>query len=366
MNGRRWVSIPLWLLLAAAAGTGIGYWLAPRASAPAGSQRASRETAGGPVASVKTIPLARQHIAETLVAYGTVVAAPSKTRTFSVPFECRVATIFVTTGEAIQTDTPLIEVEPSPNTRLQLDEARSSRDTARSALELVKQRLVLKLATRQDEVQAQQSFNAAQLQLESLERRGVNGPQTLRASAPGVVSQIAVQPGQIVAAGSPLLDTIGENDIVVRLGIENEDIGHVHKGQVVGLRSVNAPETSTVQGEVRLLTKLVNPQTRLMDVFVTPGSGAPLVLNEYVRGSIVVAADEAWVVPRAAVSPEEGRNILYTVEAGRAVKHTVTIGLENDQQLQVIGTELKAGLPVVVVGNAELQPGMSVRQGTHP
>jgi membrane fusion protein (multidrug efflux system) len=366
MNHPHWIKTSILTLVVLGVGAGVGRWTAREAAAPPSPADKTAPEASGPVAEVKTVPLKRGEIKAVQVTYGTVIAAPSDTHTFSVPYESRVKAILVAAGQVIQTDTPLIEVEPSPDTLLQLNQARNDRDAARKALQLVQQRLELKLATRQDQLQAQQQLEAADLRAHSLEARGVERSQILRAAASSVVSEISVQPGQIVPAGGPLLNTIGENQIVVRLGIENEDAGRVRGDQAVELRSVNAPGTRTVPGTIRFIASRVNPQTRLVDVFVAPDPVAHFVLNEYVRGDIVLAAREAWVLPRAAVLPEEGREILYAVEGGRAVKHTVTIGLQNDREVEVIGDDLKAGESVVVVGNSQLQPGMAVRESAAP
>jgi membrane fusion protein, multidrug efflux system len=367
MNQPHWIKTAILALVLFGIGAGVGHWTARKPAAPPSpAGEAGPETSGGPVAEVKTVPLKRREIKAVQVAYGTVIAAPSDTHTFSVPYESRVKAILIATGQAVQTATPLIEVEPSPDTVLELDQAQNERDGARKALELVQRRLELKLATRQDQLQAQQQLEAANLRLHSLKARGVERSQILRAAISGVVSEIAVQPGQIVSAGGPLLNTIGENQIVVRLGIENEDAARVREDQPVEMRSVNAPGTRAVAGTIRFLASRVNPQTRLVDVFVAPDPTAHFILNEYVQGNIVLAAHETWVVPRAAVLPEEGRDILYTVEAGRAVKQDVTLGLQNDREVEVIGENLQADAPVVVMGNSQLQPGMAVRESAAP
>lgn len=359
-----WVRTGIAAVLALAIGAAIGHWGTSRATDPPSTAAASSGgSESGPVADVQAVPLTRKRIAASLVAYGAVIAAPSDTRTFSVPYETRVKRILVTPGQVIAHDTALLEVEPSSETHLQLDEARNQRDLAQQALDMVKQREELKLATRQEVLQAQQQLDTATLRVHSFESRGVQDSRVLRASAPGVVSEIAVQPGQIVAAGAPLLDTIGENQIVVRLGIESQDAFRVRADQPVTLRAVAAPANQTTAGKVRLVASRVNPQTRLVDVYVTPDPAAHLLLNEYVQGTIEVAAHDAWVVPREAVLPADGRLILYTIERDHAVRHVVTLGLENDREVEVIDESLKDGQPVVVVGNSQLEPNMAVHTG---
>ena len=312
------------------------------------------------VAKIGVTTLHRDQITETIAAYGTVVAAPGETETFSVPFECRVRKVLVTAGLAIAQDTALLEIEPSPDTALQLAEARSEQDSAGNALQLVEQRVAMKLATRQDLLQAQQRLHDAQLRLTSLKDRGIDGTRTIRATASGVVSRIAVQPGAIVPAGMALVETIGQDQITVRIGVEDEDVVHLEPGQVVHILPVNAADGRAVDGQIHLITHQVNPQTRLVDVFVSSAAGARLLLNEYVEARIAIAAHDALVVPRAAVLPEDGQYVLYTVADGRAVRHVVTIGVENATEMEVAGDGLQEGQAVVVVGNSELNDGMAV------
>ena len=169
-----------------------------------------------------------------------------------------------------------------------------------------------------------------------------------------------MQPGAIVAAGMALVETIGQDQITVRIGVEDEDVGHLEQGQAVRILPVNAADGRTIDGRVHLITRQVNPATRLVDVFVSPADGARLLLNEYVEARIAIAAHDALVVPRAAVLPEDGQYVLYTVADGRATRQVVTIGLENATHIEVAGDGLQEGQAVVVVGNSELHDGMAV------
>jgi membrane fusion protein (multidrug efflux system) len=348
--------------LAAVAGAGaVGYWYgthARQATVPICSLPPVPE--GPPVVKVKITRVERQQMEETLTAYGSVVAALGETQVISEPFESRVVRVLVRPGQTIACGDPLIEIEPSPDTLLQLDVARDNRDTAQAELNLVQQRLQLKLATRTDLVQAQQKLQAAQLQLQNLEKRGIDGPQTIPAQGEGLVSRVDVQEGQIVAAGAPLLATIGQHQIHVRLGIESEDLASLHIGQAVRLLPVNAPQSQAVEGQIRLITREVNPQTRLVDVFVSPPPDARLLLHGYIEGQIVVRAGDVLVLPRSAVLPRKGEYLVYSIEQGHAVEHVVTIGMENDDRIQVLGGGLQEGQDVVVQGNAELHDGMPV------
>lgn len=363
MNGPNWIARALFAALLVALGAGGGYWYASRAARtpqPAAGPP-PQEAGAGPVASVRVTPIAKGTIQETLTAYGLVIPAPERVQTFSVPYESQVLKVLVTRGQIVEANTPLLDVAPSPDTQLQLEEAQAERKAAQEQLELVRGRVDLKLATRDDLAQAEQRLNAAELRLKNLERRGSTGPETIRASSDGVITRIDAQEGQIVSAGGVLIETIGETQIDVRLGIESEDVGLVNVGQPVRVSPVNAPAGTSVSGTVREITGEVNPDTRLVEVYVALPSETHFLLNEYVRCQLVVGSGEGLVVPHSAVLPRDGEYVVFTVEDGHATQHTVAVGLETDEQIQVVSPNLKAGDYVVVVGNHELEDGMAIR-----
>jgi membrane fusion protein (multidrug efflux system) len=348
------------LVVLLAAGIGTAYWVFKTTSSQTQPEKSPETLPNSPVAKVQTVLLAHSPIEETIVAYGTVAAAPGKTQTVSVPFESQVRSVLVTPGQVVDANTPLIEIAPSPESRFGLQEARAQRDMANNSLDLVNQRYKMKLATRQDLVSAQQTSQAAQLKVKKLEEQGIDAPQTLLAHARVLVSQINVGQGQIIAPGVSLLEMIDQNQLSVRLGIENEVIDLLKTGQSVGLYRVSAPEQKPIPATIGLITKQVNPQTRMVDVFVVPQAGDRLLLNEYIEGRIIVKSDQGFVVPISAVLPEEQTYILYTVEKDHAVKHQVRVGIKTAQQVQVYGDDLKEGQPVVVSGNYELENNMAV------
>ncbi|MFH0881822.1 MAG: efflux RND transporter periplasmic adaptor subunit [bacterium] len=314
----------------------------------------------GPVASVQVTELRRKRIEETLNTYGTVIVTPGKSQTFSVPFECSVRKVLVTEGQRVAAKTPLLIVEPSPDTQLQFNEAKNQLKTAQDQLRLTQELIDMKLGTRQDLASAKAEVQSLELKVKSFQDRGVDGERRILAEEKGLVSLVHVQQGEIVPAGNVLLETAGENDIQARLGVESEDIGHVREGQQVLLHQVNVPGDSEIPATLIRVTHQVNPETRLIDIYVTPEQGGRLLLHDYIWGEIVVASTEALVAPRAAVLPIEGGHVLYTVENGRAKSQQVQLGLENQSEYEVMGEGLHAGQQIVVVGNLELSDGMRV------
>lgn len=354
--------IPPLLALVIVLGAGAAYYvLVIRVS---GGPPKEEEASVTPTATVTTTTIQRKTIKETVTAYATVVAALGETETFSVPFESRVRKISVAPGQPVQTGTPLATVEPSPDTLLQLQQAQTEQKTAKAQLDLVKQRLSMQLATESDLVQAQQQLDAAQHQLDSMKSRGITDPETtFKATGNALISRIDVQPGEIVPAGSPILESVPRDQIIVQVGVEPEDVANLTEGQTVDLVPLSDATSTPLEGHVRLITQQVNPETRLIDVFVEPPPESNLFLNEFVLVRIPVASADALVLPRMAIVPDQGRYVLFTIDDGVAHRHEVSIGLENDTEVQVIAPDLHEGQKVALVGNAELTDDMAVTTG---
>ena len=66
-------------------------------------------------------------------------------------------------------------------------------------------------------------------------------------------------------------------------------------------------------------------------------------------------------MPRSAVLPNESRSYdVFTVADGKAVKHTVKVGRQNPDEVQIISDDLHENDSVVTIGNSELEEGMAV------
>ena len=354
------------LALAAAAG-GVGYWIGHRGGAAGGAKDADEASAASAkpepaVAPVTVTPIRRGTVSEQVTAYGTVVAPPNEVRAVSVPFECRVTKMRVAPGQVVASGQPLVEVEGSAATQLAYQEARNAVAAAQRDLDLTRQRFEQKLATNAELFTAENALQIAKARLQSLEQTGAGSPRQLTSEVDGIVSKIDVQVGQVVAAGNPLVEVAAKNRIEVRLLVEPEDVAALGPGHTVVLTPVEDPGATPVAGQIRLIAQRVDPATRLVEVLVALPADAKLMLESFVAGRLNRAAGEGLIVPRDAVLPADaGGYVLFTVNDGKAVKHPVRIGVENDRETQIIADDLKAGDLAVVSGNYELDDGMAVQ-----
>jgi RND family efflux transporter MFP subunit len=331
-------------------------------SAVAAQSAAISKSEDAPVVLVKTIALRRGHIEKTLKSYGTVVPRTDQIRSFSVPFECVIEKVYVNAGQQLDAKQLLLTIAPSPDTRLQLERARIDAQAARQQESFIQERLDLKLATRQDLVAAHQLVEQANQQLRSLTRRGVDTISEIRADAAALVFLINVSQGQIVTAGTNLLQTIPQDQLIVSLAIEPEDLQELKEGQQVRMRAVHVPGAALLTGQIERLTRALDPQTRLVNVLVKLGKPAELLLNDYIQAEIVIHSKETLLAPRQALLPDGNGYSLFTVQNGVASKHRVEKGLENAVDVEVMTNTLQQDARIVISGNYALKNGSRVRE----
>ncbi len=321
----------------------------------------NEEKRTGPIAHVQIAKLERKTITEKVIVYGSVVAQPGKTHSVSIAFETRVRHILVAPGQFVQENDPLIEIELSPGAQVQFQQAKNAAEAARKELKQTQDRFNLKLATNQDLSAAEKTARDAEAQLTALQRAGAGGDNRIHSDIAGVIAKVDAQDGQIVPPGGPLVEIVAEDEIEVKLGVEPEDLSAAQEGAPITIFPVNDPTAVRVEGSIRLVTRRIDPTTRLVDVYVALPKGTKLLLDQYVRGEIKRTEKAALVVPRSAVLPNESREFkVFTVANNRAVTHTVKIGAENPGEMQLIADDLHPGDLVVTVGNYELEDGMAV------
>ncbi len=319
-----------------------------------------RKLAGNPVASVKVVAAQKGTITQILIVYGSVIPAPGSTQIISVPFESQVRRILVDRGQKVSRGDVLLEIAPSLNASLQIEQARTTYEAMKQNLQHMQELYNLRLATNTQLLQAQQALSQAQLNLENMKKQGIGGKRDLRSESDGIVQKILVREGAVVPPGNPLAEIIAKNSLEVRLGVELEDVPSVRVNQNISLASLNASAAHVFTSRIRKVSQSVNPTTRLIDVYVPLQPSAGFLPGEAVKGTLTVGSSRGLIVPRSAILPEGDHYVLFIVKNDQAVKRVVRLGLNNDKEVEIIGEGLLPGDLVVVLGDYELKDGMSV------
>ena len=327
-------------------------------------QGAIADDASGVSAKVKTITLKQHTLNETIETYGRVVPDPDSQSNIAVVHAGTIAKLMVRPGEQVNAGQALLKLATSPASRMDYQQAQANVQYAKA--ELARQRSLFKqhLVTRGDVASAEKDLKRAQASLQAQKRLGSNQSSTiLRAPFDGVVSKVTISEGDRVQQDTTVMQIARRQGMLVPLGVEQEDVGRLKKGQPVVLEPVFNPDLK-IHSVISQVHAMADPTTGLVDVVVTIPSDKTddLIFNEMMRGRITLEQQKTLAVPESAVLSDRKGHYLFIVDANK-VAHKVYVkqGVQSKDEVAVSGP-IKAGDTVVVSGNYELTDGMHVRE----
>ncbi|BAP88893.1 putative Secretion protein HlyD [Burkholderiales bacterium GJ-E10] len=311
-------------------------------------------------ALVQTVAAQQRVLTRTVTGFGAVAFAPGGVVNGNFAKAGRVVRVAVAAGERVRRGEVLIEIAADPSASLAYAQAGDAARYARQEMARTRSLFARQLATRAQLDAAQRALADAEHALAAQRAMGAQiGRDRLVAPFDGTVVSVAAVPGDRFAAGANLVQVARADRLRAMLGVESADGRGLRPGLAVALVSVSDPR-STGTGTVAWVGGGIDPQTGLIPVAVRVESGS-LLAGARVRGDIAVTRRRVLAVPRQAVLREGSQAYLFQVADRRAHRVAVQTGIEDAGWTEVRG-RLASGEPVVVLGNYELQDGMTVRE----
>lgn len=333
-----------------------------------GAQGPASEGESQPSAAVVTTQVVRGAVEETLEAFGTVEFDAAKVRTVTLVRSGQVVEVPVVVGQLIREGQPLLVLGPVPQDSLEAQKARIEVEYATRELARTRRLLDEKLATNQDVQNAEKELETAWAVLRGLGSDGSGAATVLKAPSDGVVAQVLLNRGQVVAAGHEAVQLAAPGALAVRVGFEVEDTPRLDVGLPVLLDPVySGAKGLTVRAALSRLHRVVDPSTQLVEGLIQVVSPpAWMASGMRVRVRVVLRSRSASVlVPRDALIERDGKPGVFAVEQGRAHWKAVTLGIAGEQAIEVTDG-LQVGETIVTGGRSSLADGMAVRTGEEP
>jgi membrane fusion protein (multidrug efflux system) len=174
----------------------------------------------------------------------------------------------------------------------------------------------------------------------------------IRAPFAGIVQGLAVVDGEILATGATVCTVFNNDSLEAAVNVLEADLGNLEPGRPVLL---TVPATGdTLRAAIDVISPTLDQATRTCEVlirFANPtGRFRP---GMFVRAQIAgVVYKEKLLAPKAALLIRDNRPLVFKKEGDRARWLYVTIGLENEQWVEILkvhsGGSLSPGDEVVV------------------
>ncbi len=316
-----------------------------------------------PSVAIETTAPRQQTLTDYVIGFGTVTTSDNAMVDIAFLHAGQVSLLHVRSGEAVRSGQPLIDLTADPSALLSFERAQATLDFAKQELARTQALAAQHLATNAQLAAARKAVEDAVAAL-ATERQLGNDRRVEVINAPfdGYIASLAVATGDRLQPNTTVMK-LARTDQGTRVvvGLEPEEARRVKPGMTAELSPVFAPDQQ-FEGSVAALGGTLNAASKRIDTWIDgPAASDALVPGTAVTVRIAVAQRNGWVVPRQAVLHAAAGDYVFQVAAGKARRVPVQIGLQTDEQTEISGS-LDPALPVVTLGNYELQDGSTVHE----
>lgn len=235
--------------------------------------------------------------------------------------------------------------------RKELDQSRVEITQARNQSAIARKHLDALMA-----VGKQQELKAAAGQLESAKGKYLGAQAQLsyseiRSPIDGVITDRPLYPGEMAAAGTPLLTVMDISSVIAKAHIPQDDAAALKVGDM-GTMTVPGID-SPIEGKVSVVSPALDPNSTTVEVWLEaknprhvlkPGTSVQLSLTAQ-------TVKDALVIPASSVitSADGISTVMLAGSDGRAHQQPVKLGIRNGDDVQIL-EGVKASDKVVVAG----------------
>lgn len=302
-----------------------------------------------------------------LTVYGVTRAADRTVLAFAVPG--RMLERHVEVGDTVTAGDLVAVVDEAPMRNEQraasaaIDDLQARLDQVERERQRVQDLIAADLGTGQaldsldaDARSLEAGLDAARARLS--EARRLRGETELRAPFDGVVTDVLVEPGQVVAAGTPVLVVTGASGAEVEVGVPETAVARIRVGAQVAVRFPLTGSTS-LTGTVTHIARASGPG-RLFPVTVALPPDADTMPGVTAEVDLRLPEPAGVAVPvGAVVDPTGAGAAVFAVHEGTARRVPVHIRRITGD-LAVVDGELVPGTEVVVAGMGGITDGDAV------
>lgn len=164
----------------------------------------------------------------------------------------------------------------------------------------------------------------------------------IRAVSRGVVTRRDLDPGDVVVAGSRILQVANRDTLELVADVQEADISRVRINALSYVVLDALPE-QIMQGRVTQIGSEVNPENGTVDVRVQfntqTGSEAPLQVLPGMTADVNIVTErlqQALVVPAIAVEQTNGKHAVFLFKNGRVMRHPIRVRRISTEFFEVV------------------------------
>lgn len=313
-----------------------------------------------PSVAVTVVKPTRGSLWAQVTAYGSAGAAQNGAQTINAAQPGQIVDLLVIPGASVHAGQTLLHFAIAPTARSAYVQASDALAAAQKQRATTAQLLNQQLATADQLAQADKAVSDARATVDALAAEGAASPvRPLAAPFDGVVTAIAVAPGDRTQPGAPLLTLARTSDLVVTVGVDPTLRAGIAVGESARLQRLSGG--TAIGGRVLHVGNALDPHTRMIAVDLAIPMDA-LMPGEAMQAVIDTRRVPGWVVPHKAVVTAAGPTHVFQVIKGNAKLVKVNVLLFGGASDVVEGPIDPSG-PLIVSGAYQVRDGDAVRFG---
>ncbi len=312
-----------------------------------------------PVAQVETTLIKKKMMVKSIPVNGTISFAPGQIQEIAFNTEVVIDKIYIQMGQTVRKGQPLLKLSLSPNEKVTLSNAQMAVSFAEKEYKRQDELKNKYLASNIDVQNALQALLKARSELNNLMIvvNKTKGP--VLADIDGVVEKLNVQTGQIIPAATSVI-SIG-SALQANCNIPAEFKDRISINQPVLIISLNNQNLSTMSKVGEISGKIdASSATTYFTSPIKENSG--FVSGDPIMGQVYVSTAEGQLyVPKSALVYDGNTPYVFINKNGVAQQESVTVLLQEQENVYISSIGVSSGDQVVYVGNYELENGMKLR-----
>jgi RND family efflux transporter MFP subunit len=235
-------------------------------------------------------------------------------------------------------------------TQSQLDDAQTKLDLAKSAYENASRQYQTVSGSGLAQAEAQANYIRVQI-----------SNSTITSPINGIVTNRNINPGEITSMSTPLLSVADTATLKLQGNVSQEDVVHLSMGDKVKV-SVDVIPGKQYAGRIEQVGPIAAATGQYFPIVVSLSNDGKLLAGMTAKASFTLSGSQGIIAPLAAVGDgEDGQSFVFVVSDGKVHRRSVTLGMRNGGEVQVLAG-LAAGETVAVSNMGALQEGMEVAQ----
>ncbi|WP_019541194.1 efflux RND transporter periplasmic adaptor subunit [Proteiniphilum acetatigenes] len=175
---------------------------------------------------------------------------------------------------------------------------------------------------------------------------------TLTAPISGVIANLFAKPNTLSSPSDIFCNIIDTRSLEATFTVLENELGMIRTGDKIKVTPFSMPGVE-IEGRVSEINPWVD-KNGMVQVKASVGYHERMVEGMNVRVSIFRSLGKQWVVPKSAVVLRTGRQVVFTLQDGKAIWNYVQTGLENASSYTITGETLKEDDRIITSGNINL------------